>query len=135
METSAQAAASVSLGKGAWDCDSNTAIPPEKEVELLHGMILYIQLLRVILRPAVVNLVDAQAEVFEEIATMDFPFEGIPTVPPRKDMQHMVRWTARTSLRSGKDLHVLTLFTHCRASSAAAAGTESQPTLIGQQRG
>eukprot|EP00959_Pyramimonas_sp_CCMP1952_P471160 9497950-Pyramimonas_sp.AAC.1 len=29
-----------------------------------------------------------QAEVFEEIATMDFPFEGIPTVPPRKDMDH-----------------------------------------------
>ena len=32
-----------------------------------------------------------QAEVFEETATMDFPFEGIPTVPPRKDMTHMVR--------------------------------------------
>ena len=31
-----------------------------------------------------------QAEVFEEIATMDFPFEGIPTIPPRKDMDHMV---------------------------------------------
>jgi hypothetical protein len=30
----------------------------------------------------------AQAEVFEEIPTMDFPFEGIPTVPPRKDMDH-----------------------------------------------
>lgn len=27
--------------------------------------------------------------MFEEIATMDFPFEGIPTVPPRKDMDHM----------------------------------------------
>jgi hypothetical protein len=50
----------VSLGKGAWDCDTNTEIPPEKE-----------------------------AYVFEEIATMDFPFEGIPTVPPRKDMDHM----------------------------------------------
>ncbi|CAK0785391.1 hypothetical protein CVIRNUC_008600 [Coccomyxa viridis] len=52
--------ASVSLGKGAWDCDLNVAIPPEKE-----------------------------AAVFEEIATMDFPFEGIPTIPPRKDMDHM----------------------------------------------
>ena len=31
------------------------------------------------------------AEVFEEIATMDFPYEGIPTVPPRKNMTHMVR--------------------------------------------
>ncbi|KAL4432226.1 hypothetical protein ABPG77_005988 [Micractinium sp. CCAP 211/92] len=50
----------ISLGKGAWDCDTNTEIPPEKE-----------------------------AIVFEEIATMDFPFEGIPTVPPRKDMDHM----------------------------------------------
>ena len=31
-----------------------------------------------------------QAEVFEEIPTMDFPFHGMPTVPPRKDMAHMV---------------------------------------------
>ena len=30
----------------------------------------------------------SQAIVFEEIATMDFPFEGIPTIPPRKDMDH-----------------------------------------------
>ncbi|KAL3147226.1 hypothetical protein ABBQ32_002721 [Trebouxia sp. C0010 RCD-2024] len=50
----------VSLGKGAFDCDNNVEIPPESE-----------------------------AEVFEEIATMDFPFEGIPTIPPRKDMDHM----------------------------------------------
>lgn len=50
----------VSLGKGAWDCDTNSEIPPEKE-----------------------------AFVFEEIATMDYPFEGIPTIPPRKDMDHM----------------------------------------------
>jgi hypothetical protein len=50
----------ASLGKGAWDCDANKEIPPERE-----------------------------AYVFEEIATMDFPFEGIPTVPPRKDMDHM----------------------------------------------
>ena len=26
--------------------------------------------------------------MFEEIATMDFPYEGIPTIPPRKDMDH-----------------------------------------------
>jgi hypothetical protein len=32
---------------------------------------------------------EKEAIVFEEIATMDFPFEGIPTVPPRKDMDHM----------------------------------------------
>jgi hypothetical protein len=30
-----------------------------------------------------------QAEVFEELATMDHPFEGIPTIPPRKDTAHM----------------------------------------------
>ena len=29
-----------------------------------------------------------QAEVFEEIPTDEFAFEGIPTVPPRKDMDH-----------------------------------------------
>ncbi|KAG2434818.1 hypothetical protein HXX76_007703 [Chlamydomonas incerta] len=51
----------VSLGKGAWDCDANKEIPADKE-----------------------------AEVFEEIATMELPFEGIPTVPPRKDRDHMV---------------------------------------------
>eukprot|EP00775_Hariotina_reticulata_P011179 gene11179-11329_t len=52
--------AGVSLGKGAWDCDYNREIPPEKE-----------------------------AEVFEEVATMEHSFEGIPTIPPRKDTKHM----------------------------------------------
>lgn len=32
-------------------------------------------------------LAQKEAEVFEEIATMDFPFEGIPTIPPGKDMK------------------------------------------------
>lgn len=32
MEENASQPASVSLGKGAWDCDLNVAIPPEKEV-------------------------------------------------------------------------------------------------------
>ncbi len=32
MEEGAAQPASVSLGKGAWDCDLNVAIPPEKEV-------------------------------------------------------------------------------------------------------
>merc|ERR1712188_112957 len=59
-DKNAAAAAPVSLGKGAWDCDNNCEIPPDKE-----------------------------AEVFEEIATMDFPYEGIPTIPPRKNMTHM----------------------------------------------
>ena len=27
--------------------------------------------------------------MFEEIATLEFQFEGIPTVPPRKDMEHL----------------------------------------------
>lgn len=49
----------VSLGKGAWDCDTNSEIPPERE-----------------------------AIVFEEIATEELTFEGIPTVPPRKDQDH-----------------------------------------------
>jgi hypothetical protein len=44
----------------AWDCDTNTEIPPEKE-----------------------------AYVFEEVADMTHPFEGIPTVPQRKDVDHM----------------------------------------------
>lgn len=48
------------MGKGAWDCDLCRLIPPEKE-----------------------------AEVFEELTTMDFPFEGIATVPPRKNMTCM----------------------------------------------
>lgn len=59
------AGGAVSLGKGAWDCDTNSEIPPEKE-----------------------------AYVFEEIATMDHPFEGIPTVPQRKDMDHMAFFCA-----------------------------------------
>jgi hypothetical protein len=29
-----------------------------------------------------------QAEVFEELTTAEFAFEGIATVPPRKDMEH-----------------------------------------------
>lgn len=91
----AQANAGVSLGKGAWDCDTNTAIPPEREV-------------RIFCTRYAINLQTTspfhpfnhrinhryqtilQADVFEEIATMEFPFEGIPTVPPRKDMDHMV---------------------------------------------
>ena len=64
---SSAAAAPVSLGKGAWDCDNNCEIPPDKE-----------------------------AEVFEEIATMDFPYEGIPTIPPRKNMTHLVSSSAPT---------------------------------------
>jgi hypothetical protein len=33
-----------------------------------------------------------KAEVFEEVATMDHPFEGIPTVPPHKDVAHMAAY-------------------------------------------
>ncbi len=44
----------------AWDCDTCSEIPPEKE-----------------------------AYVFEEVADMTHPFEGIPTVPQRKDVDHM----------------------------------------------
>mmetsp|Transcript_11621 Transcript_11621/g.29693 ORF Transcript_11621/g.29693 Transcript_11621/m.29693 type:complete len:171 (+) Transcript_11621:251-763(+) len=65
METDKAAAGgnatgNMSLGKGAWDCDENKLIPADKE-----------------------------AEVFEELSNMDMPFEGLPTVPRRKDMDHM----------------------------------------------
>lgn len=100
----------VSLGKGAWDCDTNSEIPPEKEVSVMGLRELHCGLwLPLALMPSCCNscseaLLNArpaawahspaplpfstlpafQAIVFEEIATMDFPFEGIPTVPPRK---------------------------------------------------
>ena len=50
----------LSLGKGAWDVDAKCEIYPEKE-----------------------------SIVFEETASMDFPFNGLPTIPPRKDDQHL----------------------------------------------
>lgn len=53
-------ASAVSLGKGAWDCDAVAEIPPERE-----------------------------SSVFEETATMDHPFGGLPTVPPRSDVFHL----------------------------------------------
>ncbi len=100
----------ISLGKGAWDCDRNVEIPPEAEVRaergLKSGMCVTLLFNIIIERPATTvayaergrcnasrQLITprlAQAEVFEEIATMEFPFEGIPTIPPRKDMDHMV---------------------------------------------
>ena len=48
------------LGKGAWDCDRNEAIPPEME-----------------------------STVFEEQPTSELNYEGIPTVPTRKNLTHM----------------------------------------------
>jgi len=111
---------SVSLGKGAWCCDSNREIPPDKEVRLASsrrpkcaGSRALLQISRhqgerlpdcaaeaQTLKPqwrvprgacwcdATGPVVFSQAEVFEEIATLEFQFEGIPTVPPRKDMEH-----------------------------------------------
>ena len=88
-----------------------------------------------------------QAEVFEEIATMDYPFEGIPTVPPRKDMDHMVnpvhdelKMTLQSDVRYGscslRLLHVRQgLVTPnmdmCSPSSVGDAAIESQRILIG----
>ena len=105
----------MSLGKGAWDCDRNVEIPPEAEVHANQGLTsdvcgtasqhiqcatgdgrMYASYAPVgdhSQRNASRQLTTprlAQAEVFEEIATMEFPFEGIPTIPPRKDMDHMV---------------------------------------------
>ena len=81
----------VSLGKGAWDCDKKCEIAPEKEVgaprqqgEVSTTLHLFA------LTTGGMCLLAMQAEEFEEIATMDYPFEGIPTVPPRKDMDRMV---------------------------------------------
>jgi hypothetical protein len=112
----------VSLGKGAWDCDANREIPPDKEVRCLghtrtrpNGCLCgrtatrkldwTVMPIGAAMRaqghprfcPLPVGVTDAtpscpppcsQAEVFEEIATLEFQFEGIPTVPPRKDMEH-----------------------------------------------
>ena len=86
MEESAAQPASISLGKGAWDCDLNVAIPPEKEVSPAPEQQVCVDHVDTTISAHAV----LQAEVFEEIATMDYPFEGIPTVPPRKDMSHMV---------------------------------------------
>ncbi len=101
----------ISLGKGAWDCDRNVEIPPEVEVrakrDLTSGICVVLLFHMIIKRLTttttttverrncnasrqLITLRPAQAEVFEEIATMEFPFEGIPTIPPRKDMDHMV---------------------------------------------
>tara|TARA_B110000093_G_C12874737_1_gene369277 strand:- start:559 stop:1044 length:486 start_codon:yes stop_codon:yes gene_type:complete len=52
--------APVSLGKGAWCCDTNSEIPPDKE-----------------------------AEVFEERPSGEILFEGMDTVPPRKNTTHV----------------------------------------------
>ena len=38
-------------------------------------------------------------QVFEEIANLDFPFEGIPTVPPRKDVDHLTFFCAACRYR------------------------------------
>ena len=46
-----------------------------------------------------------QAQEFEEIATMEFPFEGIPTVPPRKDMDRMVKIGCKCPLSAHKLAH------------------------------
>ena len=58
-----------------------------------------------------------QALVFEEVATMDFPFEGIPTVPPRKDMAHFAFFCDG-----------------CRYRSATHNGRASLPSLTLLQR-
>ena len=96
------------MGKGAWDCDARKAIPPEKEVrerrereseereekrqsrrERRRGSRERKRRTEK-KKPPLKKKTKKQAEVFEEIPTMDFPFHGIPTVPPRKDMTHLV---------------------------------------------
>ena len=53
----------LGVGKGAWDCDTMREILPEEE-------------------PA----------VFEEVPTDEFQYEGIPLVPPRRQMTHMTAY-------------------------------------------
>ena len=109
-DNAAASAAPVSLGKGAWDCDNNCEIPPDKE-----------------------------AEVFEEIATMEFPYEGIPTIPPRKNMTHMVRLGTKatpccTHTFSFDGLmtdYYIVLVLHFRPSFAADVATVLKPIPIG----
>jgi hypothetical protein len=92
----------ASLGKGAWDCDAGKAIPPEAEAAVFEEV-------RVELRGAQGgrraspsrsscgrpanrpptktpnNNTTPQYHQQQKIATMDMPFEGIPTIPPPKD--------------------------------------------------
>ena len=43
---------------------------------------------------------------------MDFPYEGIPTIPPRKNMTHMVRKQTSWSDRFHQPMKQLTLLLH-----------------------
>ena len=104
---SAQSGA-TSMGKGAWDCDSRKAIPPEKEVREKNTRKRGEE--EAVEREGRKNKKTAaqkkkleQAEVFEEIPTMDFPFHGIPTVPPRKDMMHLVSGKKRERERKNRE--------------------------------
>jgi len=104
---SAQSGA-TSMGKGAWDCDSRKAIPPEKEVREKNTRKRGEE--EAVEREGRKNKKNRrskkkleQAEVFEEIPTMDFPFHGIPTVPPRKDMMHLVSGKKRERERENRE--------------------------------
>ncbi len=59
---------------------------------------------------------------------MDFPFEGIPTVPPRKDMDHMASISIVLLLRSllwlMRSGAAAKFFLACRHSFVGAADTE-----------
>eukprot|EP00967_Tisochrysis_lutea_P031965 scaffold37735_cov17-Tisochrysis_lutea.AAC.1 len=100
-------------GKGAWDCDTNSEIPVDKEVRPFPWSMSW-----------KCGRFALQAEVFEEIATMDHPFEGIPTVPPRKDVDHLVLPSSIA--------HVLAdALAARRHSSALDADTVSQPSQTG----
>ena len=143
---SAQSGA-TSMGKGAWDCDSRKAIPPEKEVREKNTRKRGEE--EAVEREGRKNKKTAaqkkkleQAEVFEEIPTMDFPFHGIPTVPPRKDMMHLVsgkkreRETERertedNSLEKRRGKKTLS---PSRLSSAGAAAIASPPSPRGPPR-
>lgn len=83
-----------------------------------------------------------QAEVFEEIPTMEHAFHGIPTVPPRKDMSHMVREAEKGGGGGGKESfercrktkRQLLFHTH-RPSSAGGVATASPRFPTGRRPG
>jgi 2,3-diphosphopglycerate-independent phosphoglycerate mutase len=98
------------LGKGAWDCDAGKAIPPEAEAAVFEEVRLdtYHKSAREeeegtrtsksaaarLPLPVPANSTPLKTpqktlEKNPKIATMDMPFEGIPTVPPPKDRDHM----------------------------------------------
>ena len=127
--------AALRKGYGAWDCDKNELIAPEREVRRTRvrrcrRLPVRCRAWRGVRRPAVEHArVHARAPtrgdegfghrlerlslivlvltlscthhactqcyVFEEIPNMDYPWEGMPTIPPHKDREHLTFFTEK----------------------------------------